>query len=159
HLGAGAYHKTEGIVIASSVEELKTALDLIDGKGESLSSDSPLAGRVPAGTTVMGRVSGISDAKLPGNCALAKQTKSVRFSTGEHDGQSFFRAQVTMTNSEVVGQLKTVVEGGRALAQLGAEDDLDKRLISGLKVSTTEKALTVLWSGSANDVWEKIEKE
>ena len=129
HPGAGAFHKSEGIVVASSVEELKAALDLIDGKGASLSSDSPLAGRVPAGTTVMARVAGIADAKLPGKCPLAKQTAAVRFSMGEHDGQSFFRARATMTNPEVVGQLKAVVDGGRALAQLGCQDELDKRLV------------------------------
>jgi hypothetical protein len=157
--GAGAYHKSEGIVIASCIEELKAALDLLDGNGTCVSSDSPLAGSVAAGTTVMARVAGIADAKLPCKCPLAQQTAAIRFSTGEHDGQSFFRARATMANAEVVGQLKTVVDGGRALAQLGAKEEVDKRLINGLKITPAEKTLTILWSGSANDVWEVIQRE
>ena len=120
--GAGAFHKSEGIVIASCVEELKAALDLLDGKGASVSSSSLLAGRVPAGATVMARIAGIADAKLPCKCPLAEQTAAFRFSTGEHNGQSFFRALATMTNPEVVGQLRAVAEGGRALAQLSCRD-------------------------------------
>lgn len=157
HPGAGAFCK-EGLVLASSIEELEMALNLLDGKGTSLSSSSPLAGGVPAGTTVMARVAGIAEAKLPHKCPLAEQTEAVRFSMGEHNGQSFFRFRATMTNSEVTGQVKEVVDGGRALAQLSRTDELGKRLIAGLKVLPADKTLTVLWSVPANDVWTAIEK-
>jgi hypothetical protein len=64
-----------------------------------------------------------------------------------------------MTNPEVAGQVKAIVDGGHALAQLTCQDELDKRLVDGLKVIPADKTLTVLWSGSAKDVWDKIEKE
>jgi hypothetical protein len=106
------------------------------------------------------RVVGVSDAKLPCNDPVARQTKSFRFIAGERDGESFFRARAIMTNSEVVGQLKTVIEGGRALALLHAGDDaLGKRLASAIKVATDRETLTLSWSARATDVWEMMEQQ
>ena len=64
------------------------------------------------------RVQGVSDADLPAHCKLAKKIESFRFVTGEHDGRSFYRSRTEMTDEEVVGQLKEIVEGLRALGLL-----------------------------------------
>ncbi len=160
HALASAWFGDEHLVLASSVDELKAALDVLDGKAGSIGSDNPLAGRVPDGTTLLLRVTGIATAELPCKNPAARQTESVRLVLGEHQGESFFRARATMTNTEVVGQVHEIVKGGQALARLcSGDNDLKLRLVNGLRVKPDGNDLTLLWKGSAEDVWQHLEAE
>lgn len=155
---AAAFYGDQWIVFASSVDLLKQAVDVLDGEAPSLRNDSPLAGNIPAGTTMLMRIEGLSDGKLPDKCKLARQTKSFRFVTGEHDGESFYRSRAKMTNEEVSRQVKELVEGVRALGQIHVgENEIGKKLVNDLRVKTEGTTVTVLWKGSANDVWTMIE--
>jgi hypothetical protein len=147
------------IVAASSVDDLKSALDVIDGKAASLTPSSSLAGAVPPGTTMLMRVEGIRDAAGQRDCCkLAKQAESFRFVTGEYEGQAFYRARAEMTNPKVAAQLQEVVEGMRALGQLHVGDnEVGLRLVNDLRVKTDGGELTVLWKGSAEEVWAIVE--
>ena len=160
HTIASAWFGDEHLVLASSVDELKAALDVLDGKAGSVGSDSGLAGEVPTGTTVLMRVTGIAKAELPCKNPVAKQTESIRFVVGENQGESFFRARATMTNTEVIGQVNEIVEGGQALARLCSSDnELQLRLVNALQVKPDGNNLTLLWKGSAEDVWQHAEAE
>ena len=157
---ATAWFDDSHLVAGASVDELKNALDVLGGKGKSVGDDSPLAGSVAAGTTVLARISGIADADLKCNNPVAKQTKSFRFVVGENDGESFFRARAEMTNSDVVGEMEKIVAGAQAVGRLCSTDnELKRRLVDGLRVKTDDEQLTVLWSGSADDVWQHAEAE
>lgn len=158
HNVAAVFYGEEAVVLASRVDELKQAVDVLEGKSPSLKPDSPLGGNIPAGTTMLMRVEGVSDADLPDKCKLAKQTKSFRFVTGEHDGESFYRSRAVMTNEEVVGQLKEIVEGLRALGQIHVgNNETGQKLVDGLRIKTEGTKLTVLWSAPAEDVWAIID--
>jgi len=158
HTLATAWHG-ELLVLASSVDELKAALDVLDGKADSVGSDGALAGSAPAGTTVLMRATGIAEAKLPHKDPVAKQTESFRFVVGENDGKSFFRVRAEMTNDEIVGQVKEIVEGGQALATIASgKNELKLRLVNGLEVRPKGDTLTLLWSGSADDVWTQAQE-
>ena len=155
----GAIYKSERLVFASDIEELKAALDVLDGKAASLSSSSPLAGRLHAGTTFLFRATGLAEAKLPCKCPLAKQIESVRISMGEDNGQSFFRAKAIMANTEVVGQVKAIIDGGKALGDLHTSNDPQARkLVDALQVKIDDKTVRVQWNAPANDVWEVLHK-
>jgi hypothetical protein len=155
---AAVFYGEEAIVLASSVDELKQAVDVLEGKSPSLAADSALAGNIPAGTTMLMRVEGVSDANLPDKCKVAKQTKSFRFVTGEYDGESFYRARAKMTQGEVVGQLTDIVEGLRALGQIHVGDnETGRKLLDALRINTDGTTLTVLWSAPAEDVWAIID--
>lgn len=155
---ASAWHGDSQLVLASSVEELKSALDVLDGKSAGVGDDSELAGKVPAGTTVLLRVTGIAEAKLKRKDPVAKQTESFRFVVGENQGKSFFRARAVMTNSDVVGQVKEIVEGGQAVAKIASGNNEQKlRLVNGLQIKPEGETLTLLWAGSADDVWQQVE--
>jgi len=154
HTVAAAFYGNEWIVLASSVDELKQAVDVLDGKQPSLTRDSALAGTVPAGSTMLMRFEGVSTAKLPDKCKVAKQTQSFRFVTGEHEGTSFYRARATMTNEAVVGQLREILEGLRALGQIHVGDSkTGQKLVDALKFKADGMTLTILWSAPAEDVW------
>jgi len=159
---AGAFYK-DGIVFAGSVDEVKAALDLLAGKGASAGTASPLAGPVLPGTTVLVRVSGIAAANLPVKSPIVKQIEAVRIAMGENNGQSFFRGKATMTNAEVVNQVKTIIEGGKAMASLRvAKDEQIKKMVDAVKITPEGKTLTVSWSAPASEVWavaQKVAKE
>lgn len=146
------------LVVANDVGVLKKSLEVLSGKSAGVKDDSPLAGNVPQGTTVLARIGGINKVKLPHQCNLAKQTESFRFVVGENEGISFFRARAVMTNTEIVEQVKTVVAGAKALGTIHAGDDAQKKqMVDGLKVKSEDKTLTLLWSASADQVWAQIE--
>jgi hypothetical protein len=158
HTLAASWYGTEHLVMASSVDELKAALDVLDGKSSSVGDDSALAGPIAKGTTVMMRATGIKDCDCVKHCPIGSRTESFRFVVGENDGKSFFRSRSTMTNSEIVGDLGTVVEGVQAAVRIhcnGNEQGL--RIANGLKVKADGNTLTLLWSASADDVWEQAE--
>lgn len=151
---AAAFHGDQWVVLASSVDELKQAVDVLEGKQPSLTGDSPLSGNIPAGTTMLMRLEGVSTAKLPEKCKVAKQTQSFRFVAGEHEGMSFYRARAVMTNETVVGQVREIVEGLKALGQIHVGDNkTGQKLVDALKVKTDGTKLTIAWSAPANDVW------
>jgi hypothetical protein len=158
HPAAGAFFGPEVLVFAGSLDDLRAALDVLGGKAASVGSSSPLAGNVLPGTTVLFRVSGIAEAKLPEKAVLAKQTESFRFATGEYKGESFFRAKAVMTNTKVVDQVKAMIEGARAAANLFCPDPDAKKMINAAKVTSDGTTLNIAWSASANDVWSLLEK-
>ena len=159
HVIAAALCEDDRFVVGSSMDTVKTALDVIHGKAAATSAGGPLDGRIPPGTTVLLRVKGVSEAGLPCKSPLVKQTDSFRFVTGEADGKSFFRARAVMTNNEVTAQAQQVVEGGKALAMIHAGDDpRDKKLASALNVKAKGKNLTILWSAPADDVYAEIDE-
>lgn len=158
HTLASCWYGDDRLVIASSVDELRTALDVLDGKSAGVGDDSSLAGPVAPGATVLGRVSGVAEAELKCKNPVAKQTKSFRFVVGESNGKSYFRARAEMTNTEVVGQMKEIVEGGQSLARLcSGDNELKLRMVNGLNVDPDGATLTLAWSGSAEDVWQQLE--
>jgi len=155
---ATAFHGDEQIVIASSVDQLKEALEVIAGEAPSVANDAPLAGKSPAGTTLLMRVEGVAKADLPVKCRVAKQTEAFRFVTGEHDGKSFYRARAEMTNEDIAQQLQDVVKGARAMGLIHfGDNELGNTLVDALKVNVRGNDLVVLWSAPATDVWKSME--
>jgi hypothetical protein len=159
HTVAVAFKGDEQLVAASSVDGLRAALDVLDGAAPSVGPDSPLAGNIPPGTTLLARVNGIAAAELAKKDPVARQTQSFRFVTGEADGQSFYRARAEMTNPEVAAQLRDIALGLRAVGMLHAGDDVQgKHLIDALRVKAEGNTMTVLWSAPAADVWDMAER-
>jgi len=104
------------------------------------------------------RAEGINTADLPDKLKVVKQTKSFRFVTGEHDGESFYRARAVMTNEDIAGHGKEIVEGLKALGYIHVgNNETGKKLVDGLRIKTSGTTLTILWSASADDVWAIID--
>ncbi len=152
------------LVVASSFDELRAALDVLDGKARSLADSSKgegskgegskLSGIVPPGTTMLFRVIGVSKAELPCKDSVARQTESFRMVTGENEGKSFFRVRVTMTTDEAAAQMVQVAEGAKAMASLKCADDAScKKLVEPVRIEREGKSLIVLWKAPADDVW------
>jgi Spy/CpxP family protein refolding chaperone len=159
HTALGVIYQPDVLVFSDCIDQLKAAVDVLDGKSPALAGDSPLARRVPAGATVLFRAIGLAQANL-GKCPFAKQLDSIRVTAGENNGQSFFRARVAVVSEEVANQMKAVVEGGKALALLRAgSDEQAKKIIDGLKISVQDKSLALQFSAPAGDIWQMIQKQ
>ena len=61
---AGAFYKDDRLVLASSLDEIKAAINVLDGKASG-SPAAPLSDPVPAGATVIVRATGLAGANLP----------------------------------------------------------------------------------------------
>jgi hypothetical protein len=154
HTVAVAFVGREHLVAASSADELRSALDVLNGAAASASADGPLGGNVPPGTTMLMRVNGVASSGLPLKDPVSKQLDSFRFVAGESEGQSFYRARAEMTNPEIAQQVKEIVEGARALGVLHCRDDVQgKALVNALRVKAEGNTLTILWSAPADEVW------
>jgi hypothetical protein len=66
HQVTGCFHAPTELVFGRTEGEVSAALDVLDGKSPNLAgSDSSLAAEIPAGTSIVARVSGLADANLP----------------------------------------------------------------------------------------------
>lgn len=156
---SGAIRGDDMVVLAGCVDDVKSALAVLDGKAPAMADDGPLRGRTRPGVCLLFRVVGIAEAKFPGEPALAKQTESYRFAIGENEGKVFYRSRAVMTSEEVVGQVKKVLEGIHALALIHVNGDAkDKALLDAFQLTTEGKNVTVSAEVPAADVWEQIVK-
>ncbi len=153
----GAFYKDKVMIFSGSEAEVKSALDVMDGKKPGLTC-KVLAAKAPAGTTVLARVVGIAKAETSGKSKLAKEIESVGIVTGENEGRSFLHVKVVAESAEVATQMGKVAEGVRALGVLHAIDHpKDKQLVEGMKVNVADKTVTVDSSAPAEAVWEHMQ--
>lgn len=155
---AAAFHGKDLLVIGDSADQVGAALDVIDGHSAGLAADAPLAGNIPVGTTFLLRAQGIADAQLRCKAPVVKQIESLRMVTGEHDGTSFFRVRLNMTNPEVTELGLQAVKGWQAQGNLLCPDELGRKFINAVNPKANGQTLMLLWSASADDVWQGMQQ-
>ncbi len=153
---SATFHGRDQLVLAPSADDLKGALDVLDGKAPGLAADAALGGNIPAGTTTLLRLQGIAAADLHHAPPVAKHVDSFRFVSGESEGKSFFKARAVLTDKETAGQALDLIEGWKAQAQLFCPNELGRKLTAALDPKVDGTTLTILWSASADDVWTAI---
>jgi hypothetical protein len=157
---AGVFYKPDVMVLATSEDDLKAALDVLSGKTPGLRLKSPLAGKVPAGTAILLRAAGVNEAELPAQAGVIKQIESLQLSIGENKSELFIRADAVMTTTDAVAQVKTIIEGGQTLASMQIRDNEQlKKLLNALKVTSEDKTLSLAWSVASDEVWETAQKQ
>ena len=154
---AAAFRGHEQLVLASSIDDVKSALDVLDGKAPGLAADARLGGNIPAGTTLLVRAEEIADTKL-GKAPFTEPINSFRVVMGESEGQSFFRARMTMANPEAVAYTMTAIHGGQALSNLICRDELGRKFVNAVQSKSDGQSVTILWSVPASDVWDGLVK-
>ena len=160
HPVAGTFYKPNVIVFAPTFDALKAALDVLDGKSPSLAGKgSPLAAEIPAGTMVLARAVGLAGAKLPWKSPLVTQSDTFSLALGESQGQSFADAKLVTKSAETAQQVKAVVDGARAMAELQHGNDAEAmKLVRKFKVNADDKTICAEFRAPAEEVWAQIEK-
>ena len=157
----GVFYRPKVIIFGDSIDEVKAALDVLDGTKPSLAgTDSPLAAAVPEGTMLLARVVGLADVvDLPSKSPLVKQIESLALAVGEKDGDSFLAGRMTVKKAALAEQMKTVIEGFRAMAVMTHGDDPEAmKIINALKVDIDGKVVEIEWRAPAKKVWTHLEK-
>jgi hypothetical protein len=157
HTAFGTFFKPNVLVLAGCDKALQAALDVLDGKSPGITDEkSPLGGRLAPGACLIVRATAFGP-KV--KCPILKDADSLRVTLGENKGQSFYRARLTMKSSEAADQVKSIVEGFKAMVGLShGSDALAMKLVGAIKVTTQDKAVRIAWSAPAEDVWTAIEK-
>jgi hypothetical protein len=98
------------------------------------------------------RALGFSDADLPLKSPVIRKSKSLYVWLGEHEGEAFAVAKVETESAEVANQVRSIVEGLLAMAELHFESNKQiTAVLQAVKVSTNDKTVTVQCRGPADD--------
>ncbi len=157
----GAFFGRDIVIFGGSTAEVMAALDVLDGTKPNLAgTQSPLVASVPQGATFVARVVGLADAKLPCKSPVVKQIDAFSLALGEAQGESFFAVELKVKKPELAEQMRIAAEGFRALAMIGATDDQQAlQMLQALKISSSADAVRAEWRYSAEELWNRMEKE
>jgi hypothetical protein len=157
---AGAFYRPTLAVFAPGVDELKAALDVLDGRSPRLAGDSPLACTVPPNTALLARAVRLADAELPFKSPLVTQSETIGIALGEHEGAWFGEARLTVQSAETAGQIRAILEGLRAMGELQADGDAEvKALLRRFRVQPADRTITVEFRAPVEAVWGLVERE
>ncbi|HUT13478.1 MAG TPA: hypothetical protein VMY42_23525 [Thermoguttaceae bacterium] len=148
------------IVFGQNADDVKKALDVLDGKLPRLAGSGSLLDRdAPAGTIVQAGAVRLAEAELPFQSPIVQQCQLLAMAAGEQDGVVFVRGESTMKSDEVADQVKTIVEGFIAIAKLQYSDEEELvEILRAVTVTKAEKTVRVEWRGSAEKVLKLVEK-
>jgi hypothetical protein len=118
-----------------------------------------LTGTSPKGSIIAVSAIGINETDLPVKFDLLKKISSVSIVAGESDGIDFNHTRVVTTDAETAKQLKSIVDGVKATADLRLGDQPElKALVDATKIEATDKAIDIDWRGSADSVNKLVDR-
>jgi hypothetical protein len=155
-----AFFKPDVIVFGASLDELKAALDVLDGAKPNISKDyASLASSIPSGTILIAGAKDLATANLHPESPLSKKIDSILLVAGENQGQVGVHATLNVKDAATAQKMKTVADGALALAMLVKSDDADSmKLVDGVKVTVDDKSVCVEAQSSADLLLEMIHK-
>jgi hypothetical protein len=156
---AGAMWKAGTFVFAPTAADVKSSLEVLDGKRHSLSgSNSKLAAEVPAGTIMTVRLIGVGDS-LPVESPLLKQSDQIDMVCGENEGEWFVRARLAAKSPAAARDAKHVADGLLALARLKQSGDTASlALLDRVQLKVDGQNLVLDFRAAAGDVVQCTEK-
>jgi hypothetical protein len=157
----GAFYAPDTLLFGSSKEEVAAALDVLDGTKPSLAGkDSPLAAAAPQGAVFVARVIGLTEAKLPAECPLAHKVNALVLAIGEYQRNAFVQGKLVVDRPETAEQIKSVVQGGLALAAMSHADDAEaQKLIDAVKITTSGNTVSAGWQAAVEAAAAQMKKE
>ncbi|MGO8747617.1 MAG: hypothetical protein ACLQNE_16720 [Thermoguttaceae bacterium] len=156
----GVFYSSTVLVFGRSAADVAGAVDVLDGKSPNLAGkDSPLAAKVPAGATFVGRAVGLAGADLPWKSPLLKQSESVTTALTVSDDTVGCEVRLVTKSAEAAPLLKDVINGAIAMVtlQAGSDPGLTK-LFDARKIDVADKTVTLTWRAPVADVWSQAER-
>lgn len=146
------YFGDELIVLASSVSNAKSVLQLLEGDAPSLQGrDSPLIAEAPAGAVIYGAAIDLSSLDqhtifFP----LLRQQQQCVYAFGQRDGKLFETLTLTAQSQEVAKKTTEVLEGLIAYEQLcAAGSEPLTRLMNNVQLTGSGTETRVTWEGDS----------
>lgn len=158
------FYRKNMIVVSNCTDQMKTALDVLDGKADSMADGGKLdLNDLPRGALFTGAARGF--AKLAGahgpEAEVIKKAEKVTFVAGEREGDLFVDATLHTRDSETAQQIHDVFRG---LLSLGAmldtqEPELEqlKKILKNLDLEQEGKMIRFRLSQSTEELIKLIE--
>jgi hypothetical protein len=150
----GAFHDKTLAVLARSEENVKSALDTLDGKAGALQADSPLVGGAAPG--LIAYVAGENLAALWKGGGqpppFVPLIDSVWLTVNEEGDHELVKANVVGKTADAATQMRSILEGAKAMVTVtAANQSADPRLKAGaaalanLNSKVDDKTVTIHW--------------
>lgn len=150
---SGALFGRETILFADDAKKVAAAVDVLTGKAESLSAESPLAEETAKGTFVVTRGVGMNKEKTPFPSQVMRRSKQFSLAIGERGSEMFAQGMLVAPSGDSAAKVREVIEGFQALGQLRfGEDSKEGSLLRGLTVAVAGGTVVTEWRGSGDDV-------
>jgi hypothetical protein len=142
------------VVIGAGIEQVKAALDVLDGKKPGLAADAPLVKDIPETALFASRgVDVPEEFRKTTRCPVLRNCKSASAVWSEKDGQLTGSYELNTVSDETAKSFKAIVEGIKAVGALHATDcPAVKKLIDGIKCNAEGSSFTATVSVSTADV-------
>jgi hypothetical protein len=157
----GVFYKPDILIFGPSADEVKAALDVLDGTKPNLSGHATeLGAPAPANSVFFAKAFGLAGADLPLEFPVIKQLDSLNVAVGEYQGQLFVQGKLTTKEAATAQQVKAVIEGGLALSALSHHEDAEAiKLLGAVKVAQADKTVSVEWLATVDAAWAQAQKE
>jgi hypothetical protein len=153
HQVSGAFFGADALLFSRDLQQLKAALDVLSGKTDALSTESPLAEEAPKGTFFLVRGVGMDKDKTPFKAAVIRKSKQLSYAFGQDGNTVFAQGMLKAPSADAADKVRDVVEGFRALMQLRfGERDKKSEMLRGLKLAVAGSTIVMEWEASGDDV-------
>ncbi len=151
------------VVIAAEPENVKQALDVLQGEADGLDESAELIAEHPDGTVFYGAAKDMSGLKQRGDkfpkLAILQQGKQMSLAIGERDDQAFYNVRFVAQSDEVAENIGKIVEGFKAMLQLQKETKGDlAKIAEGLQYEVDGDTVEINWTADAERVLEVLKK-
>lgn len=156
----GVFYSPTVLVFGRTTTEVVAAIDVLDGKSPNLAGkDSPLAAKVPASATFVGRAIGLADASLPWKSPLLKQSESIATALTVSEGSVSCEIRLVTKAADAAPMVTDVIQGGIAMLKLQfGPDERLTQLLKTVKIDVADKTVTVAWHAPVDDLWSQAER-
>jgi hypothetical protein len=151
---SGAFASDTLIVIGTGIEQVKAALDVLDGKKPGLAKNASLLKDVPENALCAARGIDVpEDFRKTSRCPILHNCRSASAVWSEKDGQITGKHEFTTVSAEAAKNFKASLEGLKAMAELRYGDVSGvKKLLDGLTCSADGDSFTAAFTVSSEDV-------
>lgn len=159
HETAGTLYKPDVLVISSSVDALKSALDVLDGKQKNIADKaSPLGAAVPAGTIFLVRAVDINKSEfIKENHPILKQIEQVDYCKGQEGDKWTGKLTIVTTSKTAADDLKDVVKGFWSLIALYYHENKPiTEAIDNIKVTAEDNTVKMVFEENADKLIEQL---
>jgi len=151
------------VVLSASYEAAKKSAQVLSGKAETLEAKKTFVEfpQEKTGYFFVASAEGFNeDAALPPQAKLLQMADGGQLALGEDADQMVLNLALKAKTPEIVTQMQQVVQGLIAMVSLGQPENKDlAKLVQGIKVSATEKVVSVRVEYPVDKVIQQLEEQ
>ena len=150
----GTFAADNLIVIGVDAEQVKLALDVLDGKKPCLTEDAPLLKDIAKNTLFASRAIDVPETySKTARCVVLQNCKAATVIWKEVDGQITGNYEFTTDSEEAAKNFKAIVDGFKAMVELNHGNiPAIKKIMNGLQYNAKGDSFTATFTASEGDV-------